>query len=57
MRVIVRFCEFRIVIHYSDVIMGMMASSITSLTIAYSTVYSAADQRKHQSSTLLAFVG
>ena len=31
-------------------------SQITSLTIAYSTVYSGADQRKHQSSASLAFV-
>ena len=43
-------------IHYSDVIMGAMASQITSLTIVYSTVYSGADQRKHQSSASLAFV-
>ena len=42
--------------HYSDVIMGMMASQITSLTIVNSTVYSGADQRKHQSSASLAFV-
>ena len=35
---------------------GMMASQITSLTIVYSTVYSGADQRKHQSSASLAFV-
>ena len=42
--------------HYSDVIMGAMASQITSLTIVYSTVYSGADQRKYQSSTSLAFV-
>ena len=33
-----------------------MASQITSLTIAYSTVYSDADQRKHHSSASLAFV-
>ena len=32
-----------------------MASLITSLTIVYSTVYSGADQRKHQSSASLAF--
>ena len=44
------------VIHYSDLIMGTMASQINSLTIIYSTVYSGADQRKHQSSTSLAFV-
>ena len=42
--------------HCSDVIMGMMASQITSLTIVYSNVYSGADQRKHQSSVSLAFV-
>ena len=34
--------------HYCDVIMGTVASQITSLTIVYSTVYSGADQRKHQ---------
>ena len=32
--------------HYCDVIMGAIASQITSLTIVYSTVYSDADQRK-----------
>ena len=42
--------------HYTDVIMGTMASQITSLTIVYSTIYSDADQRKHQSSAALAFV-
>ena len=33
--------------------MDAMASEITSLTIVYSTVYSGADQRKHQSSASL----
>ena len=42
--------------HYNDVIVGAIASQITSLTIVYSTVYSDADQRKHQSSASLAFV-
>ena len=42
--------------HYGDVIMGAIASQITSLTIVYSTVYPDADQRKHQSSASLAFV-
>ena len=42
--------------HYTDVIMSMMASQITSLTIVYSTIYSGADQRKYQSSASLAFV-
>ena len=31
--------------HHSDVILGMMASQITSLTIVYSTVYSGTDPR------------
>ena len=42
--------------HYGDVILGTMASQITSIVIVYSTVYSGADQRKHQSSASLAFV-
>ena len=36
--------------------MGAIASQITSLTLVYSTVYSGADQSKHQSSASLAFV-
>ena len=43
-------------LHYSDVAMSMMASQITSVAIVYSIVCSGADQRKHQSSTSLAFV-
>ena len=35
--------------HYTNVIMSAMASQITSITIVYSTIYSGADQRKHQS--------
>ena len=42
--------------HYNDVIMSAMASQITNLIIIYSTVYSGADQRKHQISASLAFV-
>ena len=42
--------------HYNDVIMGAIASQITSLTIVFSTFYLDADQRKHQSSASLAFV-
>ena len=42
--------------HYGDVIMGAIASHITSLAIVYPTVYSDADQRKHESSASLAFV-
>ena len=42
--------------HYNDILLGAMASQITSLTFVYSTFYSGADQRKHQSSAPLAFV-
>ena len=42
--------------HDNDVIMTTKASEITSLTVVYSTVYSDADQRKHQSSASLVFV-
>ena len=42
--------------HYSDIIMGTIASRSASLTIKFSTVYSDVDQRKHQSSGSLAFV-
>ena len=42
--------------HYNDVIMGAMASQITSITIVYSTVYTDTDQRKHQSPASLAIV-
>ena len=42
-------------LHYNDVTMGAMASQITSLTIAYLTVYSDADQRKYQDCASLAF--
>ena len=41
--------------HYNDVIITTMTSQITSLEVIYSTVYSGADQRKHQSSASLAF--
>ena len=41
--------------HYSDVIMGTIASQITSVSIVYLTVSTGADQRKHQSSASLAF--
>ena len=43
-------------VHYSDVMMGVIASQITSVVIIYSTVDSGADQRKYQSSASLAFV-
>ena len=41
--------------HFSQVITN--TSQITSLTFVYTTVYSGADQRKHQNSASLAFVG
>ena len=42
--------------HYSDVIMSVTASQITSVSVVCSTVCSGADQRKDQNSTSLAFV-
>ena len=45
-----------LITHYRDVIMGTIASQITSLTIVCSTAYSDTDQRQHQSSASLAFV-
>ena len=36
------------IFHYSDVIMGAIASHITGISIVYSTVYSGANQRKHK---------
>ena len=42
--------------HYDDVIMSAIASQIISFTIVYSTAYSDADHRKHQSAASLAFV-
>ena len=55
-RDILRWWEIWAPFHYSDVVMRTVASQITSLTIVYSTAYSGADQRKHQSSASLAFV-
>ena len=43
--------------YYNDVIMGSMASQMTSLTIVSSSLYSGADQRKHRSSASLALCG
>ena len=54
--------KFRIVLcyeiepHYSDVIMGAIASQITSIMIVYSPAYSGTDQSKHQNSASLAIV-
>ena len=54
---LIHWFHFRaITFHHKDVIMGRIASQITSLTIVYSGVYSGADQRKHHSSESLAFV-
>ena len=41
---------------YSDIMMSVMASQITSVSIFYQPFCSDADQRKHQSYTSLAFV-
>ena len=49
----ISYCE---IWHYSAVIMGAMASQITGVSSVYSTAYSGVDQRKHQSSSSLAFV-
>ena len=40
--------------HYNDVIMGAMASQITSLITVYSTVYSGTDHRNHRVTGLCA---
>ena len=48
--------QIGILVHYGDVIMGAIASQITSLPIVYSIIYSDADQRKHQNSASLIFV-
>ena len=42
--------------HYSEVIMGVVASQITGVSIVYSTVWSGVDHRKYQSSASLVFV-
>ena len=42
--------------HYSDFIIRTMASQITGVLIVYKTFCSGTDQRKHQSSTSLAFI-
>ena len=47
---------FKDVYHYSDIIMSTMTSEITGVSIVYSTISSGVDQRKHQSSSTLAFV-
>ena len=49
-------CRVLEINHFYNVIMGAMASQITSLMIVYSIVHSSADQRKHQSSAVLASV-
>ena len=50
-------CHIVATSHYSDVIMSTITSQITGLSIVYSTICSGPDQRKHQSSASLAFVG
>ena len=51
-----KFREHTLAPNYGDVIMGTIASQITSPTSVYSTVNSGADQSKHQSSASLAIV-
>ena len=43
-------------LHYSDIIMRMIPSQITAVSTVCLDIYSGTDQRKHQSSTSLAFV-
>ena len=43
-------------LHYSDIIMSVTVSQITSLSIVYSAIYSGADLRKQWGSASLAFV-
>ena len=55
----VRLAEIQLTIsqhNCSDVIMSAMESQITVVSMVCSTVCSGADQRKHQSSTSLAFM-
>ena len=52
----IRVGDYCIYSHYSGIIMSSMASQITGASVVYWTVYSGADQRKHQRSTSLAFV-
>ena len=52
----VALCPIMVSWHYCDVILGAVASPVTSLTTVYSSVHSGVDQRKHQSSAPLAFV-
>ena len=48
--------KFQTSITMTSVTVGVIASQISSLTIFYSSVYSDADERKHQSSASLTFV-
>ena len=61
LRMLYTFCGQHVlytfhILHYCDVMMSPIASHITSITVVYSTVYSGAEQRKHQSSESLAFM-
>ena len=51
----VKYCAL-MASHYSDIIMGAMASKITGVSIIYSTICSGTHQKKHQISVSLAFV-
>ena len=41
---------------YDDVMMNVVSFQVTSLAIVYSSVYSNAEEREHESSASLAFV-
>ena len=47
---------YNLPLHYSNVIISVMVSQITSISIVHSTVCSGTDQRNHQSSATLTFV-
>ena len=52
-----RFALLEVWFNYSDVTMSAMTSQIIGVLTVYSTGCSGADQRKHQNSASLAFVG
>ena len=58
MKLMWRYCEYvgNAIVHYSGVMMSVMASQITGVSIVSSVVCTGADQSKHQSSASLAFV-
>ena len=51
-----KYCSMPWCLHYNDAIMSTMASKVTGVSIVCSTLASATDQRKHESSASRAFV-